>query len=101
MKADTVISVAKIIGVAVVAYAGYRAVTKGVKTIDSITTALGETVNAVVETVQHPLDFSADLFGIVPRTDKRGRTTWVPTVPWENPNDPVSNNSSGVNWNYF
>ncbi len=27
--------------------------------------------------------------------------TWILTLPWENTNDPVSNNDSGINFNYF
>jgi hypothetical protein len=38
-----------------------------------------------------------DAFGIRPPVNN----VWVITTPWENQNDPVSNNSSGINFNYF
>lgn len=38
-----------------------------------------------------------DAFGVRPPVNN----VWVITTPWENQNDPVSNNSTGMNFNYF
>ncbi len=45
----------------------------------------------------HMLTDPLDAFGIRPPVNN----VWVITTPWENTNDPVSNNSSGINFNYF
>ena len=43
-----------------------------------------------------------DGFGILPKMDQYGgELWWVQTTPWENRNDPVSNNDTGINFNYF
>ena len=38
-----------------------------------------------------------DAFGIKPPVSQ----VWILTLPWENTNDPVSNNDTGINFNYF
>ena len=48
----------------------------------------------------HMLTNPLDAFGIVPQ-QTGGKAYWTKTTPWENPNDPVSNNDSGINFNYF
>lgn len=47
--------------------------------------------------VSDPLDD----FGIVPADEGTSKQKWVRTTPWENANDPVSNNDSGINFNLF
>jgi len=49
----------------------------------------------------HMLTNPLDAFGIVPQQGAGGKAYWTKTTPWENPNDPVSNNDSGMNFNYF
>lgn len=53
----------------------------------------GLAFNAVTE----PLD----TFGIRPANNAYGIPKWQPTAPWLNEADVVSNNESGINWNYF
>ncbi|MES2027352.1 MAG: hypothetical protein V4448_17535 [Pseudomonadota bacterium] len=42
-----------------------------------------------------------DTFGISPGNNVYGVPKWQPTAPWWNPADVVSNNDSGINFNYF
>lgn len=54
-----------------------------------------------------------DTFGIAPGTYADGTPKWQQSTPWQNPvsygatgpaassSDPVSNNSDGINYNYF
>lgn len=59
--------------------------------------ATGQIAGNVFNIVTNPFD----AFGIAPAAGSGGRNYWEKTVPWENTNDPVSNNDAGVNWNYF
>ncbi len=52
--------------------------------------------NQLVDTVLHPLD----AFGIEPGVFVDGTAKYTKTVPWLS-DDPVSNNDSGMNFNYF
>lgn len=101
MKADTVIEGVKIIAIGAAAYFAYRAVSKGANAVTGFYQTVTDAAGAVVDVVTTPVATFGDVFGIVPKVDQYGRTKWSPTTPWENKNDPVSNNDLGVNFNYF
>jgi hypothetical protein len=101
MKAETVIEGAKLIAIGAAAYFAYRAVSSGAKTVTGFYQKVTDAVGVAVDVVSHPVEVAGDIFGIMPRQDEYGRTKWSPTTPWENKNDPVSNNDLGVNFNYF
>jgi hypothetical protein len=49
----------------------------------------------------HAVSSPLDAFGVRPGADAYGSANWTPTVPWENPDDVVSNGAGGINWNLF
>lgn len=59
--------------------------------------AVGALGGLAVNIVTDPLD----AFGIVPADAGTSKQKWVRVNPWDNPNDPVSNNDNGINYNYF
>jgi hypothetical protein len=105
-----------------VLYLGYKLTQQGSALFNAIPQVVkdgalaGWTLGSyAAHTIADPLD----AFGISPSLDASGSPTWTPTTPWETPavsgyhdpvygdlsdtylNDPVSNNSSGMNYNYF
>jgi hypothetical protein len=75
--------------------------------------AVGQLGQLGANIVTNPLD----AFGVQPKVGSDGSTAWEKTVPWANmvyssdiptpefssmsSEDPVSNNASGINFNYF
>lgn len=101
MKAETVIEGAKLLAIGAAAYFAYRAVSDGAKSVAGFYQRVTDAAGVAVDVVTHPVEVVSDIFGIMPRQDEYGRTKWSPTTPWENKNDPVSNNDLGINFNYF
>lgn len=59
--------------------------------------AAGTLATETAHAVAHPLD----AFGVSPAATATGTAYWQPTTPQENPQDVVSNNDLGINFNYF
>ena len=96
-----------VLGIAVVA-AAYYAKKKIGAGIASLTDLVPEVVQegfgaasvlawSAADVITDPLDG----FGIRPGVNLYGDKKWRPIVPWENPDDVVSNNDTGMNFNYF
>lgn len=57
------------------------------------TTLATEAVNIAA----HPLD----AFGVSPAMSAGNTPIWTPTVPWNNPDNPVSDNPAGIDFSQF
>lgn len=55
--------------------------------------ATGKLAGLAADAILHPLE----TFGVSPGANG----TWSTTTPYENPNDPTSNNDYGINFNLF
>lgn len=106
MNTSDVINIAKIGALAI----GVYVVVKGVKSAygsisDSVPTVIKEGFTAGGELIiygGHLIADPLDAFGVRPAVGVDGKPLWEKTYPWGVGNtDPVSNNDSGINFNYF
>lgn len=81
--------------VAAVAYAYWKTSIPGV--VKEGFEAAGILGGLAIDMVTDPLD----TFGISPGLNVYGVRKWEPTAPWWNAADVVSNNDTGINFNYF
>lgn len=83
------------------AYIAYRAYKKIDATIPQVVKDGLEATYILAREAANIVSDPLDGFGIVPADEGTGKQKWVKTTPFDNPNDPVSNNDSGINYNLF
>lgn len=83
------------------AYIAYRAYKKIDASIPKVVKDGLEASYVLAREAANIVSDPLDGFGIVPADEGTGKQKWVKTTPWENTNDPVSNNDSGINFNLF
>ncbi|MFZ6748036.1 hypothetical protein [Undibacterium sp. Ren11W] len=57
--------------------------------------------SAAVRGVEAVVAVPLDVFGVVPAKTPAGNDKWVKTTPWSNPDNPVADNDSGINFGLF
>ncbi|WP_079214984.1 hypothetical protein [Herbaspirillum robiniae] len=93
-KTDLIVAGALIVGVVGAAYYAKRKI-GGL--IPPVVQEGVEAATLIGSNFGNMLTDPLDAFGI----RKPVNNVWIYTTPWENTDDVVSNNSSGINFNYF